>query len=50
MADPFIPVFRIGPLDCVTLGGVRYRRHEQNLVGGYILARVDDPKVRQWSR
>jgi len=45
MADPFIPVFRIGPLDCVTLGGVRYRRHEQNLVGGYILARVDDPKV-----
>ena len=45
MAGSFLPVFRIGPDDCITLGGVPYRRAEEKLLGGYILARVDDPRI-----
>ncbi|NIX77353.1 Mu transposase C-terminal domain-containing protein [Microvirga terricola] len=40
----FIPIYRIGPQDRITLDGIAYRLR-QRTSDGYLLARVDDPGV-----
>ncbi|HEV7258553.1 MAG TPA: Mu transposase C-terminal domain-containing protein [Bosea sp. (in: a-proteobacteria)] len=40
----YIPKFRIGPTDRLSIDGIEYRMR-QSLPHGYVLARVDDPGV-----